>query len=339
MIPIMQLMLFGFIDETVHDVKTVVVDQDRSVESRNFMDQMRASKTFKITRLTSSPEDARADIRSGSARVGVVIPAKFHDKMLRGNAPQVLVLIDGSDSTVSAQALASINGLVAQENLAKAGTATVGGIAAQPIILFNPEGRTANYLIPGLVAVLMMIAGMLLSASAIVSERERGTFEQLLVTPVHPVGLVLGKVAPTSASPSSRARWCSPSCASASTCPSAAASCSSSAPPASTSSRSSPWGSSSPPARRPRWRGSADGAGDVPPVHLPLRLHLPARGLSEVLQAIGHIFPVTYMIAIMRGVILRDANVVDMWPNLAVLAAMSVLLVLLASRSIHKVAQ
>src|SRR5262249_40571275 len=69
-------------------------------------------------------------------------------------------------------------------------------MAAQPIILFNPEGRTANYIIPGLVAILLQIVAMVLAAIAIVRERERGTMEQLLVTPIHPLGLMLGKLVP-----------------------------------------------------------------------------------------------------------------------------------------------
>jgi ABC-2 type transport system permease protein len=69
-------------------------------------------------------------------------------------------------------------------------------LSAQPIVLFNPSGRTANYIIPGLVAILLQIAAMMLAAIAIVREREQGTMEQLLVTPIHPIGLVLGKLAP-----------------------------------------------------------------------------------------------------------------------------------------------
>src|ERR1700722_8572048 len=79
MMPVMQLLLFGLIDQTVHDVPTVAADQDRPPESRLFMDGMRASKTFKIVTLTASPEEARQEIRSGHVQVGVVIPPRFHD--------------------------------------------------------------------------------------------------------------------------------------------------------------------------------------------------------------------------------------------------------------------
>src|SRR4029079_2186624 len=162
-LPVMQLVLFGFIDQTVHDLPTAVVDQDRSVESRLFQDQLEASKTFKIVAVTTDPATGRQQIRAGRARVAIVIPRRFRDlRLRRSEAAQVLVLIDGSDSTASAQALASVNGLIAQNTLRDAARVeTVAGVlAAQPVILFNPEGRTSNYIIPGLVAVLLQLVGI-----------------------------------------------------------------------------------------------------------------------------------------------------------------------------------
>ena len=197
MLPVMQLALFGFLDQTVKDLPTVVVDQDQTRYSRELMDEMRATKTFQIARVTNDPTEARELIARGTVRVGVVIPPDFHDRRARGENAQFLALIDGSDSNVSAQALASLNGLVAQQNLDAA--QEMGAhplVSAQPIILFNPEGRTANYILPGLVAIVLQIAAMILAAVSIVREREQGTMEQLLVTPIHPIGLVLGKLAP-----------------------------------------------------------------------------------------------------------------------------------------------
>ncbi len=159
---------------------------------------MRASKTFKIVTLTSSSDEAHTLIREGKVRVGVVIPPKFHDRKLRGDGAELLVLIDGSDSTVSSQA-AGVDQRPDRPGqiLPAATTSTISaGLSAHPIILFNPEGRTANYIIPGLIAVLLMMVGVVLSAGAIVREREQGTFEQLLVTPINPIGLVMGKLMP-----------------------------------------------------------------------------------------------------------------------------------------------
>ncbi len=196
-LPVIQLALFGFLDQNVRDLPTVVVDQDQTRYSRELMDEMRATKTFAIARITNSPDEARQMIARADVRVGVIIPPDFHDKRARKENAQFLVLIDGSDSNVSAQAFAAINGLVAQQNLDAA--EAIGAhplVSAQPIILFNPEGRTANYIIPGLVAILLQLAAMVLASIAIVREREQGTMEQLLVTPIRPVGLVLGKLTP-----------------------------------------------------------------------------------------------------------------------------------------------
>src|SRR5262249_24683785 len=110
----------------------------------------------------------------------------------------ILVLIDGSDSTVSAQAMAAVSGLAStvslnaiQENIK-----LPAALSVQSIVLFNPKGRTANYIIPGLIAIMLQLVAIFLTAVALVRERERGTLEQLLVTPIQPLGLMLGKLAP-----------------------------------------------------------------------------------------------------------------------------------------------
>jgi len=195
-LPLFQLILFGFIDQTVKDLPTVVVDQDRSQSSRDLMDKLAATRTFQITLVTSSSPQARNEVIAGRARVAVVIPPDFHKKRLVGLGAQVLVLIDGSDSNASAQALAAVNGLVSQMSLDAIGAPRTLPISAQPIILFNPEGRTANYIIPGLVAILLQLVALVFTSMAIVREREKGTMEQLLVTPIQPLGLMLGKLAP-----------------------------------------------------------------------------------------------------------------------------------------------
>lgn len=124
---------------------------------------MRAARRSRPPRrgspLTASPDEARRAIISGKAGVGIVIPPDYHDRRGHGQPAKILVLIDGSDSTVSAGALASINGIVAADNLEILTHDARGGmpLSAQPIILFNPEGRTANYIIPGLVAILMQM--------------------------------------------------------------------------------------------------------------------------------------------------------------------------------------
>jgi ABC-2 type transport system permease protein len=339
-LPVMQLVLFGFIDQNIRDLPTVVVDQDRSVESRLFQSKLAASGTFEIAAVTSSPDQARQMIRAGRARVAVVIPARFRDQRVRGNRAQVLVLIDGSDSTASAQALASVNGLVASENAARLETVVPGrgALAAQPVILFNPEGRTANYIIPGLVAVLLQLLGIVLSAGAIVRERERGTYEQLLVTPIDPLGLMLGKLFPylvlsvvemTLILLVMRFGFSVPIRGSLAILYLMAlfylAALLSMGLLIST---------------RAQTQMEAQQMGQLlflPGVFLSGYI-FPFEGMPVVLRAIGLLFPVTHMIAIMRGVVLRDAGLADLWQHVAALLAMSVVLVWLGSRSVRRVA-
>ena len=162
-LPIIQLVLFGFIDQTVRDLPTVVVDQDQSRDEPRAHGRAARDQHLRRSRASrTNPHEARErDHRRARARVGVVIPPDFHDKRARGAGAKMLVLIDGSDSTVSAQALAAVNGLVAQRQPRRgrrsARRARAARSSAQPIILFNPEGRTANYIIPGLVAILLQI--------------------------------------------------------------------------------------------------------------------------------------------------------------------------------------
>jgi ABC-2 type transport system permease protein len=339
-LPVMQLLLFGFIDQTVHDVKTVIVDQDRSAESRLLMDQLTASKTFKITRVTASPNEARELIRAGTVRVGVVIPPDYRDALIRGELAQILVLIDGSDSTVSAQALASINGLVAQKNLVKAEEiGSPRGVAAQPILMFNPEGRTANYLIPGLAAVVIFIVAVALTSTAIVREREKGTLEQLLVTPVHPLGLMLGKLGPylfvallefAMVLTLMRFVFSVPIAGSVFLLFTVAL--------VYLFSLLSLGLLISTRAKTQTEALQMSQMSMLPSIFLSGYI-FPFEGLPVVLKGIGLILPVTHMIAIMRGVVLRNAGIADLWPHMAALAGTSLVLVFLASRSIHKVTE
>jgi len=198
MIPMIQMMVYGWMDTNVRHIPTVYCDESHSTESRRFLDELRATGTFDLTAVTT-PSLARSAVVSSRAKVAIEIPPDFHDKMLRNENAQVLVLVDGSESTVATTAVGAASGVALSDSVsrlaARAGSST-GQIEARPVVLFNPDSRTANYLIPGLVAVLLQMITSVLTAIAIVRERERGTLEQLLVTPVETAGLMLGKVAP-----------------------------------------------------------------------------------------------------------------------------------------------
>ncbi len=340
-IPIFQMVLFGFIDTSVRDLPTVVVDQDNTMWSRELLDELRATRTFKITHITPNPHDARQEITAGRARVGIVIPPDYHDKRARSQPAKVLVLIDGSDSTVSAQALAAVNGLAAQvtlTELTKEVTKPQMPLSVQPIILFNPEGRTANFIIPGLVAILLQIIAIVFTSLSIVRERERGTLEQLLVTPIHPLGLMLGKLAPylviglaETAVVLFAMRF----------------------------------GFDVP------IRGNLIFLFAMATIYLFSLLAVglfistvaltqadamqrgqmlllpsiflsgyifPTAGLPLPLYVIGRFLPATHMMEIMRGIILRDAGPLELLPNVLALVAMSIVLVALSTRRFKKVA-
>jgi ABC-2 type transport system permease protein len=338
MMPIMQMLLFGFIDQTVHDVPTVIVDQDRSEQSRELIDKLRATDTFDITRITGNPDEARTAIISAKAGVAIVIPPDFHDKRSRGLEAKILVLIDGSDSTVSAGALASVNGVVADENIRVLSQQARGNpLSAQPIILFNPEGRTANFIIPGLVAILMQMIAIFLASSSIVREREQGTIEQLMVTPVHPLGLMLGKVAPymvlglfETALVLTIMRWCF----------------------------SVPIQGSlvflfgimivylaalvsfglfiSVNAKTEREAMQSAQMIVLPSIFLSGYI-FPIKGMPFVLQAVGQILPATHMVAVMRGIVLRDAGPTELIGHVAALTVFAVLLVWASVRRVSKI--
>ncbi|HEY4015281.1 MAG TPA: ABC transporter permease [Polyangiaceae bacterium] len=341
-IPIFQLILFGFIDQTVTNVPTVVVDQDGTSESRLLMDRLVATHTFAIREVTRDPREARGAITEGRAKVGVIIPPDFHGHRARGDGAQVLVLIDGSDSNVSAQALGAINGMAADVNVkALGGSVAIGAgsapaLSVQPIVLFNPDGRTANFIIPGLVAILLQIVAMVLTAVSIVRERERGTLEQLLVTPIDPLGLMLGKLAPYLVIGLAEMAMIL------------------------TAMR---FGFDVPISgnlaflfamalvylfallsmglfisTRAQTQAQAQQMAQfflLPSIFLSGYI-FPVAGLPFVLKWIGRLLPATHMIEVMRGVVLRSASPLELLPNVLALVAISTVMVALSVRQFRK---
>jgi ABC-2 type transport system permease protein len=198
-VPIFQLFLFSVIDTNVRFVPTAVFDQSRTVASRQLIQDFDNTSTFDVARFVESKAALRETIVAGDASVGIEIPPDYADRRAAGQPADVLVMIDGSDANISGQALGAANGVAmsrsVEELLAKAGVSDLP-VRVFPQLLFNPDSRSANLLIPGLVAILLTFSGTMLASFSIVRERERGTLEQLMVTPVSPVGVVLGKLLP-----------------------------------------------------------------------------------------------------------------------------------------------
>ena len=197
-VPVFELILFGVIDMTAKNIPTVVFDQSRTQESRRLIEQFGATSYLKVNDYARSRAEMQQAIVAGHAQVAIEIPPDYARNLSAGRDADVLVLIDGSDSSVANQALSAANGVVLQNAVRDMIERSGRGprIDAHPIMMFNPDMRSANLLIPGLIAILLTFSGTILSAFAIVKERERGTLEQLMVTPVSPLAVVLGKILP-----------------------------------------------------------------------------------------------------------------------------------------------
>ena len=199
-IPLLQMFLLGFgIDTNIRQINTVVYNADGRRESRELLDRLRNSDTFHLVRFVETDHDLTDAIVSGKCRVGIKIPVDYSDKLLHQMSAQVLVLIDGSDSSVAGQAINVTTAIGLDEALRRvlANTGdTTFAVDMRPKILFNPDSRSPNFFLPGLTAILLLNVTTFLTAFSIVREKERGTLEQLFVTPVRPMGLLLGKLLP-----------------------------------------------------------------------------------------------------------------------------------------------
>jgi ABC-2 type transport system permease protein len=197
LIPMLQLFLFGFaIDTNIRQIATVILDESQTQESRQLIQRFAASDVFAIKGNVASKEDLYNTIRGGRARVGIRIPYDYARQLQNGNTASVLVLVDGSDSTLAAQAVSTSTGVAMQQSLARVLPTGALPIEVRPSVLYNPATRSANFFVPGLIGILLQVMTILLIALSLVRERERGTLEQLTMTPVAPLGLMVGKMIP-----------------------------------------------------------------------------------------------------------------------------------------------
>ncbi|WP_164018163.1 ABC transporter permease [Pyxidicoccus trucidator] len=195
--PVLLLVLFGFgISFDVDHLGLAVVDQDRTEQSRELVRLVTASEEFVLQSEGTSPEGALRELRRGSAVAVLVVPKGFAEDVARGGA-QVQLLMDGSDANTATQALAKAQALVEM-----AGRKLTGSAPRAPPLevrirtLFNPNGRSALFLVPGLAAYLLAIVAVLITALTVAREWERGSMEQLFATPVGRLEIVVGKLLP-----------------------------------------------------------------------------------------------------------------------------------------------
>ena len=204
-IPIMQLFLLGYsATSDIKNVQLVVLDQSRSAESRALLESYRAADYFVITQYLENEEEASALIEKGEARAALIIPPDFSERLAEGDA-QVSFILDGSDPTVASTSLSSAR-LIGQAHSTEILAETIASsgqkfelqppVDVRTNVWYNPDLISAYFMIPGVIGMILFAITAILTATAVVRERERGTIEQLIVTPIRSWELIVGKITP-----------------------------------------------------------------------------------------------------------------------------------------------
>jgi len=205
--PVLQLLLLGYANNTdIKNVPTVIFDQSNSQASRSLLEAFKITGYFSFDYIASTDTEVDNLIAAGKVKVGIIIPSSYSGDLLSGTPAQVSVVIDGSDPTTASAVLsaATLTGQSHGINLRLQKLALVGGSgssAASPVdvrtrVLYNPDLLGAYNLVPGLIAMILFQTATNLTALSIVRERERGTIEQLIVTPIRNWELILAKIIP-----------------------------------------------------------------------------------------------------------------------------------------------
>ena len=198
--PLIEMIAFGYaLDNDVKHMATIILNEDRTVESRQLIDRFVNTQTFRVVGEVQSLEEMKSEMRKGRAYVGIQIPPTFTRDVRAGRPAQVQLLVDGSNSTTALQALNTGTGVALTQSveslLRETGRQGVP-IDIRPQMLYNPAMRSPNFYVPGVIGVVLQIGTTVATAMALVRERERGTLEQLLVSPLSRAGLMLGKLVP-----------------------------------------------------------------------------------------------------------------------------------------------
>ncbi|HEY8468479.1 MAG TPA: ABC transporter permease [Longimicrobiales bacterium] len=198
--PVLQLLLFGYaVNTDVHRVATVVVDHDRTAESRALVDALTAGGYFRVVGRSDRSADLAAALDAGKATIGVEIPAGFARDLAAGRGARVQVLVDGTNSNTATVAQGYIARIVQEfgaERAAAAGALPTGGVDLRARAWYNPDLASRVYNIPAVVGAILMMMSLLLTALAVVRERELGTLDQLVVSPITAGELIVGKTVP-----------------------------------------------------------------------------------------------------------------------------------------------
>lgn len=212
--PICMLIMYGYgIRYDVDNVPLTILDYDETPESRDLSEQMIRSGYFHLVRWATTDRDVDRDLMTDASKAAVIIPRGFAAHIRAGQPVTVQALIDGSESNTAtiaqgylsamlmryAGSLAShppLSVAVAQTALPQAELPTALPIELKSRVWYNPELKSVNFIVPGIIAIIMMIVGAILTALSIVKEKERGTMEQILVSPIRPLEMMIGKIVP-----------------------------------------------------------------------------------------------------------------------------------------------
>lgn len=211
--PVIQILLFGFaVNTDVTRVPLLLVDQDRSSSSRELVDRFVGSGYFELAGVADGANSVERWLLSGRAQVALVIRAGYAEAISGGAAPRLQLIADGSDASPATVALGYASSIVAGKNrelfaerlgeLARAavesGEAPLapGRTELEPRVWYNPDLKSRWFYLPAILAMILMVMTLLLSAMGVVREKEIGTMEQLIVTPIKPWQLIVGKLAP-----------------------------------------------------------------------------------------------------------------------------------------------
>jgi ABC-2 type transport system permease protein len=193
--PVIQVIAFGYaLNMDVDRISTVICDQDRTPESERLIEELFGDRTFRRGHAVLDPEAAQTELESGEAAVAVIIPRDFARKRARHEGPMVQVLIDGSDATRAQVASSYASQFLLLHGIG--GNPTRAAVSLQPRIVYNQSLSSPIYMIPGVAATLLLNVTTIITAMGLAREREAGTLEQLLVTPIRPTILLAGKCLP-----------------------------------------------------------------------------------------------------------------------------------------------
>ena len=204
-LPIIQLLVFGFaINTDVKHLSTIVFDQSLQQESRDLLSALTASEYFDIKYVARSYQEVDAAVEAGKTKVGIIIPPDFSENIKHGRSAAVQVIVDATDSMAASSAIsaAQMIGQLKSQDIMLRRLQIISGKPLQPPIdirirpWYNPDFISAFYMVPGILGMVLTMTMVMITSMAIVRERERGTLEQLIVTPLKTYELMLGKIIP-----------------------------------------------------------------------------------------------------------------------------------------------